>query len=138
MRAILAGVDGNEYGAAQEDVRRIIGPQQNENQRAGSAVEPDKLALAELHDDHHAADHIQQGRDQGAHPHVCPGHLPLRHPFIDQRKQQGQHQIGHDGAGDAEHWSRLTAGADQRLSPDREYCAGDEGHEQHEGDSQEP
>ena len=96
-----------EFGAVQEDLRRVIHPDHQHDERARGAEGRADAALAEVKADQQLADGKKHGRDAGADPDVVPGHVHARDEFVDQREKHGgeaeaQHdfeQVGDDFRG---------------------------------------
>ena len=66
-------VDPGELGAEQEDLRRVVDPHQQHDQRAGGAVARGDAALADVQADQRLADGEQQRGHRRADPDVAPG-----------------------------------------------------------------
>src|SRR5690606_25069648 len=99
-RAIPIGIAPGELGAAPENLRRVIHPDQYNDQGTGGGQRGDGGALAQVQAYTRLPDLKQNGRYAGSDPYIPPGNSGLGHELVDGRKQddrdaQGKYRIHH-------------------------------------------
>src|SRR5690606_10296953 len=70
---IAGGVDLGELGPKEEDLRRVVDPDQQHHQRAGRAVGGAKALPPQIEAQQLLTDDKEQGRDKRAQPYIAPG-----------------------------------------------------------------
>src|SRR4028118_1905114 len=76
VAAAAARPDLGQLGAEEQDLRRVVGPEQDDHQRAGRAVDRGHAAVAQVEADQELADGEQQGGYRGAEHQRAPPDLP--------------------------------------------------------------
>ncbi len=91
-RAEDACVDPGEFGAHQEDLRRVVDPDEDDDERPRCAVARGDAAFADVQADQELADGEEHGGDERAEQHVVPAHRHARHQLVDHREHDGGEQ----------------------------------------------
>ena len=78
-----------ELGAQQHDLRRVIDPNQQNNERGRRAISRGKRELADINADQQLAELEQRGSDPGAEPNIAPFDVGVRQQFEHDRKHHG-------------------------------------------------
>src|ERR1019366_1461989 len=99
-RAAGVGVDPGELGAKQKDLRGVVHPEKQRDQRARGAEPRGEAALAEIEADQDLAGVEEQRGEGGADPYVAPADRGARHELVDHREHD-RHESEADGEGDA-------------------------------------
>ena len=134
--AHLERILARELGAQEEDLRRVIHPQQQGDQRAGGAEAVRGAAVADVQANAEFAEREHRSRAQGANGDVVPGQLDTRQQLVDHPEQGGDDQEA-DGPGDPahDHGGFLPHAADI-LFDDGQRRADDQRHHQQEAQHQ--
>ena len=88
-RAVAVGVDLGELRPEEEDLRRVVNPDQEHHERARRPVGRAEAAPAQVQADEALADQEQDRRQHRADPDVPPGDLRIRQELEDQREEEG-------------------------------------------------
>ena len=91
VRAVAVGVGPGHLRAQQQDLRRVVDPDQQHRQRAGGAEGGGHAGAPDVEGDEVFAQVKQHRGDQRAEPDVLPGNLGVGQPL----EQQGEEQRDH-------------------------------------------
>jgi hypothetical protein len=108
-----------EFGAQQHDLRRVIDPDQQNNERGGRAIGRSQRELADINADQQFTELEQRGGDRGAEPDIAPFHRRVGHQFEHDRKHRGDGGERDDQARGLQHrlrqlWPEILFGRRQR------------------------
>src|SRR5712671_3345766 len=79
--ATAFGLDASEFRAYQHQLRRVVDPDQQNDEGRRGAIGRFEALLADVEPDEQLADLEQGRRDRGAEPDVAPSHIRVGQPF---------------------------------------------------------
>src|SRR6202034_1258898 len=82
VRAARVRECAGKLGTQEKNLRRIVHPHEQHDERAGGAVSAAERASAEIKSDQRFADREQKRRDRRADPDVAPGNGLARYVFV--------------------------------------------------------
>ena len=136
QRAERLGVDPGELGAEEEDLRRVVDPDEDDDQRAGGAEARGDAALADVQADQELADREQQRGDDRAEPDVVPLHVHARHELVDHREDERRQAEADDEVDDLQQHLPAAERRPPPLAERRDRGAEDERDHQQEGEAE--
>ena len=112
-RTAVFGVDPRECRAEQQDLRRIIDPQQDDHDRTGCTIDRCDACRCQTPADQVVAEQEQKAAGSRPDPNVAPGDLGVGQNAVDQRDRQREECPGdgeHDGPPEREALGRGRGG----------------------------
>jgi adenine deaminase len=95
------GIDFGELSAHIEDLGGVIDPHQEDDERAGGAVDRGDAAVPQVQLDQQLAHHEQHGGHHRTDQHVAPGDIEVRQHLVDRREEEGDDAERKDEIGGA-------------------------------------
>src|SRR5262245_37368169 len=95
--AIEPRVDLRELGPEEEDLRRVVDPQENQHEGAGGAVDRGGPCMGEVEPDQTPAGGEQDRREDRPQPHVPPVHAHVGEYLVDEGEEGSHDEEGEAG-----------------------------------------
>src|SRR5258708_20733555 len=93
-----AGVGAREFRAHEHELRRVVHPDQQNDEGGCRAIGRFEGLFADVEADEQLADLEERGRNCGAEPDIAPSDIGVWQPFEHHREQERDHPEGEGAA----------------------------------------
>src|SRR5207253_4892958 len=86
QRPVLLGIDFRKFSPEEQNLSRVVHPDQDDHQRAGCAIRGCEVGLADVESNQQLSDFKKKCRQDCADPDISPRDGRVRQGFVDERE----------------------------------------------------